>query len=265
MQLPMIQGKLDQDGFFVYAAADRAYFDRFGRALARSLTLNTKYGMHFHLYDPTNDQLIWCDQTDRVSVTWEYLLPKQMQSTIDFWSKSNLPEPYASRKNKMLGLKQFADNANLVAWLYKTYYACMRFVRLSEIVTRPRRFLEIDVDGLVRRPFDTVMRDDAHRDFYLYEKEKGGHLAGAILYTDKPQALAFIQDLATVIQKEIERDNVYWFLDQHSLDQVITGYRRGLLPITYVDWRMQPDSAIWSAKGKRKDVNTFVQELKRYS
>jgi hypothetical protein len=140
----------------------------------------------------------------------------------------------------------------------------MRFVRLPEIVTTPRRFLEIDIDGLVRGTFETQFADDGEKDFYLYQKEKGGHLAGAILYTDKPECLQFAQKLAAVIKEQIEQDNIYWFLDQHSLDRVIVDYKKGLLPISYVDWRMQPTSSIWSAKGKRKDLEIFKKELRKY-
>ena len=264
MIIPPLQGKLDQKDFFIYVAADGNYFDRFGTGLVNSVERNTNYGVHLHLYNPTQQHLEWCNQHKRVSVTWETFGSEQFESAINYWSRTDLPEPQHSRKNKMLGLKQFTDNANLPMWIYKTYYACMRFVRLAEIVTEPRRFLEIDIDGIVRAPFQTQFADDADRDFYLYEKEKGGHLAGAILYTPKASTVQFINDLAKVVKREIEQDNIYWFLDQHSLDQVIVKYRKGLLPISYVDWRMQPASAIWSAKGKRKELEVFKQELRKY-
>ena len=264
MIIPSLSGKLDQNNFFVYAAADSGYFDKFGRQLVNSVKQNTNYGVHLHLYNPTPGQLDFCHQTDRVSVTWETFAPEQFESAIQHWSRTNLPEPQNSRKNKMLGLKQFTDNTNLPMWIYKTYYACMRFVRLAEFVTEPCRFLEIDIDGIVRAPFQLEFADDATKDFYLYQKEKGGHLAGAILYTPKATAVQFIKELAQVIRHEIEQDNIYWFLDQHSLDSVIAKYNKGLLPISYVDWRMQSDSAIWSAKGKRKELEIFKQELRKY-
>jgi len=263
MNLPPIQGSLKQTGFFFYAAADSAYFDRFGRPLINSIERNSEYGIHVHLYDPTPDQLEFCALHPRVSVTWEMISNDQFASAMRFWSQHDLPEPYHGRRNKMLGLKQFSDSANLGSWIYKTYYACMRFVRLSEIVIKPQRFLEIDIDGLVRGKFPTKIDDDRY-DFYLYEKKKGGHLAGAILYTEKIRALDFIQQLSDKIRKEIEQDNIYWFLDQHSLDAVIPNFRRGLLPISYIDWHMQPDSAIWSAKGKRKELEIFQRELAKY-
>lgn len=264
MNLPPIHGCLDQTDFFFYVAADSAYFESFGRPLINSIERNSPHGIHVHLYDPDSKQLDFCHGHARVSVTWEILSPGQFDSARKFWCRPDLSEPYNSRRNKMLGLKQFTDCANLDSWILKTYYACMRFVRLAEIVKVPTRFLEIDIDGLVRGNFFTRFDDDANHDFYLYEKKKGGHLAGAILYTEKPQALEFIQELAKTIRAEIERDNIYWFLDQHSLDAVIPRFRRGLLPISYIDWHMAPDSAIWSAKGKRKELEVFQKELEKY-
>lgn len=262
MRLLPIQGTLKQDNFFVYVAADTQYFERFGRALINSVMRNTNYGVHVHLYNPTQPQFDFINSNSRVSLTWETFDLDQFDSAVKFWSRPVLAEPYWSRRNKMLGLKQFSDSANIATWIYKTYYACMRFVRLAEFVDRPRSFLEIDIDGLVRRPFVTEFNDG--RDFHLYQKDKGGHLAGSILYNRSARSYEFIKQLASVIRHEIEQDNIYWFLDQHCLDNIIPQYNRGLLPISYVDWHMKPDSAIWSAKGKRKELEVFKKELGRY-
>lgn len=262
MKLPPIQGMLGTHKFFVYVAADSAYFDRFGHALINSVLRNTDHGVHVHLYNPSTAQQNFVKANPRVSCTWEIIDPGQFKDAVTFWSQPNLSEPYASRRSKMLGLKQFTDSANLEQWIYKTYYACMRFVRLAEFVNAPRSFLEIDIDGLVRRPFNTAFADG--RDFHLYEKAKGGHLAGSILFNQSQRSFEFLQELGAAIRKEIEHDNIYWFLDQHCLDRVVTRYNKGLLPISYVDWHMKPDSAIWSAKGKRKELEIFKRELDRY-
>jgi hypothetical protein len=268
-----MHGSFQQTDFFIYAAADTKYFDFYGRALVNSVLQNTPYGIHLHLYDPTDKQLEFCSRP-RVTVTWETLLPNQFDQAIKFWSRWDLSEPWASRKHKMLGLKQYSDNRDLEIWIRKTYFACMRFVRLGEFLKQPQRLLEIDIDGIVRKPFVVEFNNDADIDVYLYEKIKidkvtrqaklTGHLAGSILFTPKPQALEFIQDLATVIRGELESDNVYWFLDQNSLDLVISKYRKGLLPMSMIDWKMDINSAIWTAKGQRKELDIFQCELARY-
>jgi hypothetical protein len=115
MILPPLQGSLDQRDFFIYAAADRKYFDLYGRALINSVLANTDHGIHLHLYDPTESQLEFC-QRSRISVTWEYLASDQFDSAMEFWSRWDLPEPWNSRKTKMLSLKQYQDNSNLRVW-----------------------------------------------------------------------------------------------------------------------------------------------------
>lgn len=275
MIIPNIQGQLDQKDFFIYAAGDQTYLERFGRPLINSVVRNTDYGVHLHVYNPSMQQIAWLSQQPRVSFTYEQFDPSIFDSAIKFWNRKDLPEPYLGRRIKTIGLKQYSDSADITAWIFKTYYACMRFVRLAEIVREPRRFLAIDIDGLVRAPFAYSFANDDQYDVYLYEKEKldkktgqvrkNGHLAGAILYTEKPQAQQFINDLAQMIRHEIEQENIYWFLDQNSLDAIIPNYRRGLLPMGYIDWKMAPESAIWTAKGPRKDLHIFVNELKKYA
>ena len=266
MILPPLEGNLSQSDFFIYAAADTTYFDLYGRTLINSVIKNTQYGVHLHVYNPTAEQIEFCQRHDRVSMTWEYINQASFDSAVKFWTSPSLPEPFLSRRKRMLGTKvvdkTLSLDSNVQQWLLKTYYACMRFVRLPQILQPGSKFLAIDVDGLVRQPFDYRFADS--RDFYLHEKEKGGHLAGAILCTGSNPSMKFIKHLAQVIQQEIEQDNIFWFLDQWALDQIVNGYNKGYLPIDYIDWYMNPASAIWSAKGKRKDLEVFKQEQRKY-
>jgi hypothetical protein len=138
----------------------------------------------------------------------------------------------------------------------------MRFVRLAQLLRPGQRCLELDVDGLVRAPFKT---DLGECDFYLYEKPKDStHLAGAILFNGKAGSHEFLQAYGLAIRTAIERDDIYWFLDQVILDQLVPRYRKGLLPMSYIDWAMREDSAIWSAKGPRKELEVFKQEQNLY-
>jgi hypothetical protein len=103
-------------------------------------------------------------------------------------------------------------------------------------------------------------------DFYLYEKPKDGtHLAGAILFNGQPQSNAFLQEYAAELKTNIEQNELYWFLDQLILDQLVPKYCKGLLPMSYIDWAMRAESPIWSAKGKRKELDIFKQEQRKYA
>jgi hypothetical protein len=120
----------------------------------------------------------------------------------------------------------------------------------------------MDVDGLVRGPFVDQL---GTKDFYLYEKPKDGtHLAGAILFNGTAGAHDFLQEYAQRLRDSMDQDDLYWFLDQLILDQLVPAYHKGLLPMSYIDWAMREESAIWSAKGPRKELEVFKQEQQKY-
>jgi hypothetical protein len=157
---------------------------------------------------------------------------------------------------------QKSGRDELLKLIRQTYYACGRFVRLAELLRPGQRCLELDVDGLVRAPFKTEL---GNADFYLYEKPKDGtHLAGAILFNGTAGAHDFLQAYGANLKASIEQNDLYWFLDQVMLDQLVPRYRKDLLPMSYIDWAMRTDSAIWSAKGPRKELAIFKQEQQKY-
>ena len=67
-----------------------------------------------------------------------------------------------------------------------------------------------------------------------------------------------------LFRSSINEDDLYWFLDQFILDILVPKYHKGLLPMSYIDWAMRPESSIWSAKGKRKELDIFKQEQNKY-
>ena len=261
MILPPLQGTLNQSDFFIYAAADTVYFDTHGRALINSVAANApNLGMHIHIYDPRPDQLEFCMQRPRISATWEHTNPREFEHATDHWQARK--EFANDRQRQMFKKGQTGYRADLTRLIKQTYYACMRFARLAEILPTGLRCLEIDVDGLIRASFNI---DLGNADFYLYEKPKDGtHLAGAILFNGQPGSHAFLQAYGQAMRDAIERNDIYWFLDQVVLDQLVPQYRKGLLPMSYIDWAMRADSAIWSAKGKRKELEIFKREQAKY-
>lgn len=261
MILPPLEGTLNQSGFFVYAAADPVYFDTHARPLIQSVLQNTPdTGIHLHVYDPTVEQLEYCQKQSRVSVTWERTDAQEFEQVTTEWQTRN---QFANDRQRQMWKKgQTGGRGELHKLIRQTYYACMRFARLAEILPSDKKCLEIDVDGLVRAPFST---DLGGADFYLYEKPKDGtHLAGAILFNGQPGSHQFLQAYGQAMRENIQRNDIYWFLDQVVLDQLVPQYQKGLLPMSYIDWAMRPDSAIWSAKGKRKELAVFQQEQDRY-
>jgi hypothetical protein len=261
MIIPPLLGNLDQPAFFIYAAADANYFDHHARPLINSVLANTpNIGIHIHIYDPRPDQLEFCRSQLGVSVSYETPDPVQFNKVTARWLKradfANDRQRQMYKKGKTLG----SDGLNLL--VRQTYYACTRFIRLAELIRPGQRCLAIDVDGLVRAPFEHQL---GSADFYLYEKPKDGtHLAGALLLNGTTGTHEFVQKYAQQLRSSIEQDDIYWFLDQVLLDQLVPQYNKGLLPMSYIDWAMRAESAIWSAKGKRKELDIFKEEQRKY-
>ena len=262
MITPPLLGNLDQPSFFIYAAADSVYFDQHARPLINSALKNTpNIGVHIHIYDPRPDQLEFCRSRTGVSVSHETLDPVQFNKVTARWLKRTEFDNDRQRQMYKKGQTLGAEALNLL--VRQTYYACARFIRLAELVRPGQHCLAIDVDGLVRAPFEHNL---GTADFYLYEKPKDGtHLAGALLFNGTAGSHEFLQKYGQQLRSAIEQDNIYWFLDQVLLDQLVTQYHKGLLPMSYIDWAMRSESAIWSAKGKRKELSIFKQEQEKYT
>lgn len=261
MKLPPLLGNLDQDRFFIYAAADTVYFDLHARPLINSIRANTpENGVHIHIYDPTQEQIDFCRSYENVTCTYEHLNLSDFERIADYWlSRSG---PFNERQEQMFKKGQKLGREELLKLIRQTYYACARFVRLAYLLRPAQRCLSIDVDGLVRGKFSNSLGPE---DFYLYEKPKDGtHLAGAILFNGTAGAHEFLKEYAGQLQTSIGEDDLYWFLDQLVLDQLVPKYHKGLLPMSYIDWAMREESSIWSAKGKRKELDIFKQEQRKY-
>lgn len=261
MKLPPLLGNLDQDKFFIYAAADTVYFDLHARPLIKSIVANTPtYGVHIHIYNPTQDQINFCRSYPTVTCTYEHLNNEDFERITDHWLVRN--EFGNDRQRQMHKKGRTLGRSELLKLVQQTYYACARFIRLAELLRPGQRCLSIDVDGLVRGQFSEQL---GPQDFYLYEKPKDGtHLAGAILFNGTAGAHNFLQEYAGQLRTNIGEDDLYWFLDQVILDLLVPKYHKGLLPMSYIDWAMREDSAIWSAKGKRKELDIFKNEQRKY-
>jgi hypothetical protein len=260
MLMPPLQGKLKQDKFFLFAAADPVYFDIHARPLINSVKANTPdVGIHLHIYDARPDQIEFASQAgtscsfeSTASINWAEIT----QGWLDRKQFDNERQRQMYKKGQTLG------PVELERLIKQTYYACARFVRLAELLPKGQRCLALDVDGLVRNSFEQQL---GAADFYLYEKPKDGtHLAGAMLFNGLVGSNDFLQHYARELKASIENNDLYWFLDQLILDQLVPHYRKGLLPMSYIDWAMKPDSAIWSAKGKRKELDIFKHEQAKY-
>jgi hypothetical protein len=255
MIIPPLHGTCTQTQPFIYTACDSDYFTEFGRAFVNSIQKNTQFGIHIHLFNPTADQLDFCQQKN-VSVTHESVLfdlftgistdclePKQLERTHTAMKKGN-DQSVADR-------------------LRKTYYACVRFIRLQQVFTGSTTVFAADIDAIVRSNIPALSTD---QDFYIHHitGAKARFLAGGLWLNPGGGSSNFLQEYAQILRSSIEKDYIYWGLDQDVLDPIVPRYRFGNLPINYIDWNMSPSSYVWTAKGTRKESAVFVNEKKKY-
>jgi hypothetical protein len=140
----------------------------------------------------------------------------------------------------------------------KTYYACARFIRLNQLITDDQNFFAIDIDAIVRKDIPMLKEKDIF--IHYVPGKKARFLAGGI-FSSKD----FLNTYSLLLQKEIENNSLDWGLDQEILKNLVPQFKWGHLPKEYIDWEMNLNSFIWTAKGKRKDLEIFKNEQKKYS
>jgi hypothetical protein len=263
MQLPSLQGNLDQPGFFLYAAGDTEYFQDFGPALIRSVQTNTTHGLHLHLYNPTAEQVQYCRNQERVSVTFE-LAPVDLFATASMpWLTVPADPKQADQYRRIHTAMKKGGDASVQQRIQRTYFACARFIRLAQLMRPTDAVFAMDIDAVVRKPVPEL---SSLKDFYIYhiDGKKARYLAGGMFFPRSNAGYAFLQQYADVLKQNILQDTLYWGIDQDVLDTIVPRYRWDQLPNDYIDWNMLDRSCVWTAKGTRKELAVFVNEQQKY-
>ena len=265
MKLPPLLGESPQTDICFYVAADENYFNQYAKPLINSIRRHFTYFIHFHLYNPSDDTKNWCVQND-ISYSYEIVNLTYLNQAVQIYT--NLPNHPEMRRRRSKMVKPGENIEKIQHELLKTYYACTRFVRLSELLKNPTYVIMLDADSLVRNKFDLLSKD---YDIHIYEKTHLSHvrykqhLASTIFYTGTEGSYALIQEHARLILEEYNNDTFYWFLDQETLDVAIQKYSKRSLDLSFVDFEMKDASNIWCAKGPRKNFPIWLTEIKKYS
>lgn len=263
MITPPLHGTCTQQKLFIYAACDRHYFDEFGHEFVRSVQQNTNMGIHMHVFNPTDQQIEFCNSSNGVSMTYEHVSAELFHPSADKWTTVPVTEPLKSQYDRTLNAMGKGRDTSILERMQKTYYACARFIRLAELFqTTPA--LCVDVDAVVRKSIPEL--GSAHN-FYIHRitGRKARFLAGGLYLNPTDSTRQFLQEYAIQLNSYINQDHIYWGLDQDLLDPIVPKYNHGQLPSSYIDWNMQDSSYIWTAKGTRKELVAFVTEKRKYS
>jgi hypothetical protein len=260
MNLPTFYGSLNQDSFYIYTACDEHYFDEFAVPLINSIKANTDMGIHLHIFNPRPDQLEYCNTQSKVSVSYEYI------SINKFILAANrvelLPTTYPEHARTLNAMAKSNDK-NILERMQKTYFACARFIRLQHLIRQSSSFLAIDVDAIVRQNIPELPNTC---DLYIHRmtNKDPRFLAGAIYLPGTYNSYQFFKEYATALKNTIDKDMLYWSVDQDLLENIVPKYCWKQLPKELIDWDMLPNSCIWTAKGPRKNFKVFIDEKNRY-
>jgi hypothetical protein len=272
MIIPQIQGNFNQQDFFIYAACDNLYFDEFGKTLINSIQRNSAVPIHLHLFNPRDDQLQFCREK-RISTTYETVSIDNFTKAADRWGFPPKDKLERLKYEKTLTSMKKGNDKSKAERMMKTYFACVRFLRLAEIINSKKSVFLMDIDAIFRKELPklndidhpSVFREKIEIDFYIYKNKKSNQfLAGGIYITGSEHSFNFLQEYATLLRNEIENDYLYWSLDQDILDKIVPKYQYRELPFSMIDWNMESNSCIWTAKGKRKELEIFINEQKKY-
>jgi len=264
LKLPPLLGEFPQTDVCFYIAADENYFNQHAKPLVASIRQYFSYPIHFHLYMPSDETKKWCEVND-ISYSYEVVDVKIVDPAFEIYR--NMPTDVELQRRRSKMIKPGENVEKIRNELIKTYYACTRFVRLSELLIKPTYIIMLDTDSLVRNKFYLLSKDC---DIHIYEKNHRSHvnytqhLASTIFYTGTQGSFDLIQDHARLILEEYVKDTLYWFLDQETLDVAIQKYSKQPLSLSFVDFEMKDASNIWCAKGPRKNLPVWLGEIKKY-
>lgn len=224
MILPKIEGhtNITYDGF--YFAADSVYLDLYGKALVMSLKDHAPWSnIHVHIFNPSADQLAWC-VSNNITYTYE---------TVD----TSIDE-------------------------LRTYYACVRFIRVPEIFNNTTRIISLDCDGIVIKTVTKEMFDaDTVVSKVLWREKHQMSLASSVFYGPDTFRIKYANKLKTYF----ENDSFKWFLDQNIMDEMLKDQE--VLATTNRNWgnsKIKKDTLIWTAKGDKKLNKEFQDLLEKY-
>jgi hypothetical protein len=264
LKIPPFEGKFPDSDVCFYVAADENYFNQHAKPLIGSIRQYFSYPIHFHLYNPSDLSKNWCD-VNNISYSYEEVDVKIVDPAFEIYRSMPIDLELRRRRSKMI--KPGENVERIRNELMKTYYACTRFVRLSELLIKPTYVIMLDTDSLIRNHFELPSKE---YDIHIYEKNHRSHvnyiqhLASTIFYTGTEGSFRLIQDHTRLILEEYSKDSLYWFLDQETLDVAIQKYAKQPLSLNYVDFDMKEISSIWCAKGPRKNLPIWLKEIKKY-
>lgn len=219
----MIYGELPNKRV-VYAACDKEYFKSHAPSLIYSLNDIGK-DVHIHICDP-----------DPTVLNIEAVIKKDIDVTLTCSYNDLGATPIDA----------------------KSYYSCLRFMMLPQILPIAGAMMIVDVDCIFMNDFEWPSTPTGYfpreplAGTMGWEAEGTRVAAGCVYLTAQAINVAF------AINERIKQGPMRWFIDQIALSETFS--RLDEKNITkfdgnFMDWEFVEDTVIWTGKGPRKYEN----------
>lgn len=225
MDLPIINGNVDIKKHGFYFACDSKYFDLYGIALSNSLKEFALWAnIHVHIFNPTDIQITWCKENN-VTCSYEYI-------------DENLPE-------------------------IKTYYACVRFIRIPEIFQKNTRIICLDADGIAIQPIsEDIFLEYTERSMIFWREKQQKSLASSVFFG--PDEFRYLY--SNNLKKYFDSDTYSWYLDQNIMDEMIKNKEVEITKSHIWGWmKTKGGTLIWTGKGSKKFDPDFINKLNQFN
>ena len=264
MQLSSLQIHSRPQTDCVYTACDVRYFRDFGPAFANSVLTNSDFGVHFHIFNAEPCDIEFCQSIPRVSFSHEHVPLDVFATATRLWESLPLDDTKQTNLARTQQAMWKGGDANLQERMQRTYFACVRFVRLRDLYDARHRMFAMDVDAVVRARLRSPGDDRA---FYIHRIHgaKARYLAGGIWLNAVQSNCGFLDEYAAAITSHFHDDYIYWGIDQDVLEHIVPKWNHAELPQEYIDWNMQAHSMVWTAKGNRKNNLAFLEAKRQFS
>lgn len=224
MIISKIYGDLDvvKDSF--YFAADNFYFEKYGKYLFLSLKKHAPWAnIHVHLFNPLENQIKWCKEKNG-SCSYEFI-------------DTNIHE-------------------------LKTYYACVRFIRIPDIFNKNSRIISLDCDSIAIKDISKDrFIEDTEISKILWREKQQMSLASSVFFGRD----SFRFEYSKQLLQYFEKDQYTWFLDQLIMDDMV---KNNKVNITLSkDWgnnKIKKTTLIWTGKGSEKTSEKFLDTIESY-
>lgn len=224
-----LRKKIDKDGFLL--VCDTVYFNSWGKLLSASIRTHCPWAhIHFHLFDPIDDDFRWLEKNNFT------------------YSSEQTPIPYTGNKQESI-----------------LYWSAARYIRVPEIYEDNTLVIDLDVDSVMVKHLPKSVFENDLKSSWVPVRPKGGKiksLASAIGFGKDNVRYVF----SKYLKDQYDKNNLVWALDQSILNDMLERNEITGMNLKYTDYKFgsKIESYIWTAKGDRVNNPKFIAELNKY-